>query len=277
MDEDEPTPITEKYMKDIDKASTIAIIGKKRSGKTTVIKLLLYYLSPYVRVPVLISQTAGVTRDYEGFFPQTFVHERYDPRILEHLLNYQISFANSNHRRNVKAYGLFVMDDVTAQKKLWSSDPQFISLYLEGRHYNTCNILAVHDASNIPKELRGNIDYMIITSEHRATRRKFIFENFWPEQFGNRKVFDSVLEQATEGFHSLLIDVKKSGEPGATFSNCIFYINPPHPKRIPVRKLGSSAIWKKERMYYNGKVSSVLANKRRTTKKKPQVPQFILE
>lgn len=242
--------VRKKNFKKIKHGTVIGISGRRGSGKTTVVKTLMYYFSPSVRIPLLISGTADYSNDFRGIVPPVLVYDKYNPDKMKALIFSQSALKDKS-MRGKKKYSLVVMDDVISQKKRWANDTQFIKMFLEGRHFDITNILCIHDPLNIPSALRSNIDYLIITAEHRATRIKSLYENYWPQKFGDLNTFKEILNTTTEGYKSLFIDIKRSSAPHATFENSIFYIAPPHPDNIPHFKLGIKELWELNKEYYN--------------------------
>ena len=254
-DEDQYT-LREADFRDFKRGTTIAIVGKRHSGKTTVIKNICYYMQPYMRICMLVSGTANVSGEFDSIIPPLFIYEDYIPSKIKTLMRSQAQISTDDQKRymNGKKMGaIVIMDDVVSQSSAWRKDPQFIKMFLEGRHFHITNILSVHDVLNIPSGLRSSVDYMIITSEHRRKRISTIFDNYWPQKFGDKKIFESVLSTGTDGWKSLLIDIKKSSTPGAKFSNSVKYLKPPHPDTLPRFRMGLDAVWKTNRKYYNKK------------------------
>jgi len=224
--------------------TTIVISGKRGAGKSTIVKIISYYLSPKIRMALLVSNTADKKRDFEQIIPPFLIFEQYQSSIFKNFIKNQSEFCEKYRKNNtVKKHGLIIMDDVLAQTKKWKNDESLIEIFLEGRHSNITNILSIQDILGVPSSLRNNIDYLFITKEFRKERKKLIFDTFWPNNYGNYELFEKILMKCTEGYSTFVIDIKRTEKPNATLENTIFRWKPPDPKKIPPFKIGTRDLW----------------------------------
>lgn len=250
----EPPTIKRRHLKTIKNGTTIGIIGRRASGKTTMIKTLLYYLSPGVRIPMVVSSTSTLKRDYDKMVPPLLISEEYNPKRLRRFIEFQAKAfkdrTNVKRMKNKKKYGVLVMDDVVAQASKWKGDESFIRMILEGRHFNITNILAVHDVLDIPSNIRSNIDYIIITSEKRPKRIRSIYDQFWPHEHGTFETFSSVLKLSTEKNKCLFLDIQSASK-DSNFESVVFWCRAVDPKYLPEKKIGLRSLWKINKLLYN--------------------------
>lgn len=233
--------------KKIKNGSTIVVLGPRNTGKTTVLRTILYYLNPEIRIPILISNTAHVSRDFNGMIPESLSYQRYDPDMMKKIMRYQVRFfskINEHERKNppFKTYMMIVMDDVFAQGKKFKNDETFIEIFTEGRQSNITIIAAFHDAMGVPPKVRGQIDYLIITKEHRKKRLQEIYDNYWPFKT-DINTFKEILSKCTNGYNSMLIDLRHANKPGFGMNNTVFYLEPPNPDFLPKNHIGIRSIW----------------------------------
>jgi hypothetical protein len=163
--------------------STVLFIGKRNTGKSYLIKDLLWHKQ---RVPIgtVISGTEGANSFYSKMVPSLFIHEEFNPVILSNVLKRQqiltkqimketeVRGASSIDRRT-----FVIMDDCMYDNK-WVSDKYIRSLFMNGRHYGILYILALQYVMGIPPVLRGNVDYVFILRENMVANRKRIYEQF---------------------------------------------------------------------------------------------------
>jgi hypothetical protein len=231
----------------ISNGSTIAVLGPRNTGKTTVIRTILYYLNHKIRMPILISNTAHTTGDFVDIIPESLSFQKYDPSTMKSIMRSQVKFCNKlgeNKRKNpsIKTYMAIVMDDVFAQSKKFKNDETFIEIFTEGRQSNITIITAFHDVLGIPTKVRGQIDYLLITREHRKQRIQALFDNYWPFKTSFED-FKEILSTCTQNYYCLFIDLKNSNRPGYNIKNSVYFLMPPSPKKLPKIKIGLKSIW----------------------------------
>ena len=56
---------------------------------------------------------------------------------------------------------MIIMDDCMSSKHLWLNDPNVLSIFNEGRHYQLTFILAMQYCIGIQPELRNNFDFIL--------------------------------------------------------------------------------------------------------------------
>ena len=126
----------------------IALIAKSGSGKSWVIREILYYLYK-TKIPggTIIAPTDKMTKFYNDFVPPAFIH-------------------------------FLVMDDCMAAKHLWLKDPNVLSIFNEGRHFQLTFVLAMQYSLGIQPELRSNFDFVFLLGEDNFSNRKRLYEHY---------------------------------------------------------------------------------------------------
>jgi len=232
--------------------TTIGIIGRRGSGKTTIAKNLCYYLSPQIRIPIMVCGTSTVVNDFDDIFPPIYIYDDYNAEKMRILIQAQIKVINNEDAMHgKKQYGLLFMDDIVSQEAKWRNDMQFIKMFLEGRHFKITNILSVQNPLDVPSKIRSNVDVVIITTENRTPRLKNIYEQYWPGQYGDFNFFREIFTQCTKGFKAMVIDVRAATKPNATMENSIFWIKGAPMPRIPRYRLGLRSIWELSERLFN--------------------------
>jgi hypothetical protein len=163
--------------------STVLFIGKRNTGKSFLIKDLLWHKQ---RIPIgtVISGTEGANSFYSKMVPSLFIHEEFNPLILSNVLKRQ-QILTKQIMKETEARGsssidrrtFVIMDDCMYDNK-WVSDKYIRSLFMNGRHYGILYILALQYVMGIPPVLRGNVDYVFILRENMVANRKRIYEQF---------------------------------------------------------------------------------------------------
>ena len=107
------------------------IIGPRGSGKTVVLKDLLYHTKKRYHVPFAFTATNSTAEMFRELIPSTFVNDKgYNYETADKILA-QAKKMTRLKKKNKNF--LMVLDDVAFDKKIFQSDCQR-ELHLNGRH-----------------------------------------------------------------------------------------------------------------------------------------------
>lgn len=195
----------------------IGIIAKSGSGKSVVIKHIMYCMHKMgVRCGTVIAPTSKMNRDYEDFIPEAFVHYEYEASIIQNWLDRQRAMIQLNNDRKEQgktltdARAFLIMDDCMSSKHLWLKDPNILSIFNEGRHYQTSPfILSLQYAIGIQPELRSNFDFIFLLTEDTYSNRRKLHEHY-AGIFPKFDLFDQVFSQITEDYGCMVINNRLS-------------------------------------------------------------------
>ena len=188
----------------------IAIIAKSGSGKSWVIRDIMYYIQD-IPCGVVIAPTDKMTGFYNDFLPVSFIHHEYKEDIIPRLLQRQKTILEKNKRRKnqgkkqIDPRAFLIMDDCMSTKHLWLKDPSVLSIFNEGRHYQITFILAMQYSLGIQPELRSNFDYIFLLGEDFVNNRKKLYEHY-AGMFPTRDIFDQVFLQITDNYGCMVIN-----------------------------------------------------------------------
>jgi len=190
----------------------IAMIAKSGSGKSWVIREILYYLSQ-TKIPAgtVIAPTDKMTKFFDDIVPPSFIHHEYNEQIIPKILYRQKVIIDKNDRRGKEGKPLLdpraflVMDDCMSSKHLWLKDPNVLSIFNEGRHFQLTFILAMQYAIGIQPELRNNFDFIFLLGEDTYSSRKKIYEHY-AGIFPRFDIFDQVFNQVTDNYGCMVLD-----------------------------------------------------------------------
>ena len=90
-------------MSRIAKGSIVAMIGKRNTGKSFLVKDLLYYKRD-VPIGTVISSTENSNRFYGDMMPSLFIHDDYSPEILANLVKRQ-KVVTKKMKQQIGMYG----------------------------------------------------------------------------------------------------------------------------------------------------------------------------
>jgi hypothetical protein len=206
-------------MKNIPEDAVCIFIGRRRTGKSTLVRDLLFH---HQRIPVgtVISGTEESNSFYSSIVPPLFIHGEYNPVIIDKyvkrqkLVTSRIQQQNSGgavdargHRTitntSIDPRSFLILDDCLYDDS-WIHDKNIRYLFLNGRHQKVFFLITMQYPLGIPPMLRTNVDYAFIMREPYVTNRKRIFENFG-SAFPSFEFFCQIMDQCTQNYECLVI------------------------------------------------------------------------
>lgn len=221
--------------------SVVVFIGKRNTGKSFLIRDLLWH-KRNIPIGTVISGTEGANSFYSQIVPSLLIHEEFNPTIVSKVLQRQQILTKQIMKDKEQKGGsqidrrnFFIMDDCMFDNK-WVTDKFIRSLFMNGRHYGILYILALQYVMGIPPVLRGNVDYVFILRENLVANRKRIYEQF-AGIFPTFEFFCQIMDQCTENYECLVIH---NGSQSNRLEDCVFwYKAEPHPDF----KIGPRELW----------------------------------
>ena len=189
----------------------IVLIGRRDTGKSFLVRDLLYYQQD-IPVGTVISGTEAGNGFYGKLVPKLFIHDEYNSSIIENILKRQkvVLKEMKKHRDTYKKESdidprAFVIMDDCLYDSTWSRDKMMRLLFMNGRHWKIMLVITMQYPLGIPPNLRTNIDYVFILREPYIANRKRIFDNY-AGMFPNFEAFAQVMDQCTENYECLVVD-----------------------------------------------------------------------
>jgi len=197
-------------MNQITPEKVCVFIGKRETGKSILVKDLLYY-QKNIPIGTVISGTEAANSFYGSIVPNLFIHEAYTPEIINNSLKRQkmvikkINKETSNYgKTNIDPNAFLILDDCLYDQS-WIRDPNIRTLFMNGRHYKILFIITMQYALGIPPNLRTNIDFVFILRENYVSNRKRLYEHY-AGMFPTFEIFCQVMDQCTEDYNCLVIN-----------------------------------------------------------------------
>lgn len=182
------------------KNSIIVTIGKRNTGKSFLIKDILYHVRD-IPLGSVISHTDKLTNYYSKFIPGMFIYDRYESKIIEKIFKRQ----QRALAENWKDPHIFLLLDDCLADKTWVRDEALKEVFFNGRHYQILFLLSMQSPMGLTPNLRSNIDYTFILKTNISSDRKKIYEHY-AGIFSSREIFELVFNECTEDYHCLVID-----------------------------------------------------------------------
>lgn len=192
------------------KGPVVVLIGKRDTGKSFLVRDLLYYQQE-IPIGTVISGTEEGNGFYGKMVPKLFVHHEYNTAIIENILKRQrtvlkqIKKEMETYKRSTIDPRAFVILDDCLFDNTWARDKMMRLLFMNGRHWKVMLVITMQYPLGIPPTLRTNIDYVFILRENYIANRKRIYENY-AGMFPTFESFCQVMDQCTENYECLVIN-----------------------------------------------------------------------
>lgn len=220
----------------------VVLIGRRDTGKSFLVRDLLYYQQD-IPIGTVISGTEAGNGFYSEHIPKLFIHEEYNTAIIENILKRQRAVLKnmkkeklSNAIRKPNDPRTFCILDDCLYDATWTKDKLMRALFMNGRHWKIMLCITMQYPLGIPPNLRTNIDYVFILREPYIANRKRIWENY-AGMFPTFESFCQVMDQCTENYECLVID--NNAKSNQLRDQIFWYKAESHPPF----KLGSKEFW----------------------------------
>ena len=229
------------FRPDENKGPVIVLIGRRDTGKSFLVRDLLFYHQD-IPIGTVISGTEAGNGFYAEHVPKLFIHEEYNSAIIENILKRQRTVLKQI-KKEIEVYrkssidprAFVILDDCLFDAS-WTRDKMMRLLFMNGRHWKMMLIITMQYPLGIPPNLRTNIDYVFILREPYISNRKRIYENY-AGMFPTFESFCQVMDQCTENYECLVINNNAKSN---KLNDQIFWYKAEHQKNF---KLGSKEFW----------------------------------
>jgi len=199
-----------RFKPDENKGPVVVLIGKRDTGKSFLVRDLLWYQQD-IPIGTVISGTEEGNGFYSKMVPRLFIHNEYNSAIIENILKRQrtvlkqVKKEMETYKRSSIDPRAFVILDDCLYDNTWSRDKLMRLLFMNGRHWKVMLVITMQYPLGIPPTLRTNIDYVFILRENYIANRKRIYENY-AGMFPTFEAFCQVMDQCTENYECLVIN-----------------------------------------------------------------------
>jgi hypothetical protein len=197
-------------MSRITKKSVVIMIGKRNTGKSFLVKDLLYYKRD-IPLGTVISSTESANQFYGSMIPSTLIYDEYNSEVIHNVMKRQFEVTKKRKQQearyntsSIDSYAFLIMDDLMYDTS-WLKDPNMRFVFMNGRHLDLLFILTMQYCLGIPPSFRTNVDFVFILRENIISNRRRLYEQF-AGMFPTFEIFCQVLDQCTENYGCLVID-----------------------------------------------------------------------
>jgi hypothetical protein len=182
--------------------STVLMVGKRGTGKTTLINDIMYHNRHKFKFGVAMSPTDDTTNALGAFIPQSCIYDDFNEGVLKKILEHQKWAGRGPAEKFQNMFA--VLDDCAYDKKSFSNKT-VREVYMNGRHRKLFYMNSVQYMMDMPCQLRGQIDYVFATRDGNISQREKLWRNFFGV-FPDYKSFSKVFDECTNDYSVLVYD-----------------------------------------------------------------------
>lgn len=212
-------------LKMIDQKSVVVMIGRRKSGKSILVRDILFE-NQDIPIGSVVSGTEDVNCFYGSMIPQVLIHRSVTPDVTGPIIKRQVllkrkimRMKKNGERANIDPRAFFILDDCGFDAGSWVRDMRISYMFMNGRHCDLFFMLCIQDPLSIPPNLRGNTDFVFIFSENRLKNRQRIYDN-WASMIPTFEAFCCIMDVVTENHGVLVIHISSQSK---KLTDVVFY------------------------------------------------------
>jgi len=193
------------------KSPMIVVIGKKDTGKSFLVRDILFNTQHEFPIGTVISGTEVANEFFQHMVPSKLIHDKYNPSIVMNVIKRQLGVKtsrNDDKKRNggnssVDPRAFLILDDCLYDAS-WIKEESTRYVFMNGRHIDLMTIITMQYPLGITPNLRTNVDFVFILRESIVNNRRRIYDNY-AGMFPTFEMFCQFMDQCTENFECLVI------------------------------------------------------------------------
>ena len=183
----------------IQESRIIFLLGKRHTGKSVLMKDLLYHM-PRPDFVLAMAPTEDTLKMFREFLPEACIFDHFSQEKLERVVSVQRELVARGKKRTV----LVLLDDCLYQKGVLKSNAMR-HVFFNGRHDNISLMCCAQYMMEVDVALRTNIDYIFTMRENILANRQKLYKYYFG-QFSKFEEFDKVMTACTQDYRSLVMD-----------------------------------------------------------------------
>ena len=263
--------IQERCSIDSRKSPMMVVIGKKDTGKSFLVRDILYNTQKDFPVGTVISGTEVANEFFQHMVPSKFIHDKYSPDIVMNVIKRQMNIKQKRNLAKTAGGGnssidpraFLILDDCLYDAS-WIKEESTRYVFMNGRHIDMMTIITMQYPLGITPNLRTNVDFVFILRENILGNRRRIYENY-AGMFPTFEMFCSFMDQCTENFECLVICNNVSSN--KLEDQVFWYKAADHPPF----KMCDQSLWLDNRPFKSAMLGSDEYNPNKIQKKGPSV------
>lgn len=189
-------------LSDIKIGNNILIIGKHKTGKTTLISKILDFHNE-IHTDIIISPTECLEKVYKKYN----VIPYYNSSIIKDFIKNQKENINDSTISCNECF--IVLDNCFLQSEY--NDPNLTDLLINGYYYKTINIIAAAYPLEFSKYFKSSIDYLCIFNNTHIIYINLIYEEYFNHLLKYND-YIKLLNKYTTNYGCIIIDFKNNGK-----------------------------------------------------------------
>ena len=180
--------------------SICMVVARRGSGKTTLMKDILYHQRHNLDFAVGICPTIGAAEMMRTCMPRSCVYDHLAPRKIDEIVDTAQGLVAAGKTRGI----VVVLDDCVYDKSFFKSTAMR-SIFFNGRHFRITLLLASQYVVSVGPELRAQVDYVFALRDPVLANRVNLHKMFFG-CFNTFDDFNSAFEQCTQNYECLVLD-----------------------------------------------------------------------
>jgi KaiC/GvpD/RAD55 family RecA-like ATPase len=206
------TMLKDRCEMDSRKSPMMVVIGKKDTGKSFLVRDILYNVQREFPVGTVISATEAANEFFQHMVPSKLIHDKYKPEIVANVIRRQMGMKQKRNQDKASRGGsssidtraFLILDDCLYDAKSWINEESTRYVFMNGRHIDLMTIITMQYPLGITPNLRTNVDFVFILRENILGNRRRIYENY-AGMFPTFEMFCSFMDQCTENYECMVI------------------------------------------------------------------------
>ena len=152
-------------MKTMPPDAVVLLVGKRGTGKSTLLKDIMYHMREHLHCGVAMCPTLDSVAGADGlgsYVPGPLIHDCYKPQVVEKLLNYQKRCVKKVGKEKTKRQFILLDDCMYDRKALKGTEMR--AVFQNGRHRRLFLINAVQYLCDLSPDLRTNVDVIFCST-----------------------------------------------------------------------------------------------------------------
>lgn len=242
--------------------AVVLLIGKRSTGKSTMLKDIMFHMRHKLDVGVVMCPTVDPTdssNGYQSFIPRTLINDSFKSQVIARMLKSQERYITKHGKEKAKNV-FIIMDDCMYDKSVMKCK-EVRQVAMNGRHRRVFFINAIQYMMDIGPDLRTNIDYIFALKENIISNREKLWKFFFG-MFEKYQDFSSTMDTLTSDYGAMVLDNRVNS---TVLEDCVFWYSC-DPNKSKGFKLCKPIYWKLDDMFYQNKSAdqdySTFKNKR---------------
>ena len=187
----------------------IIVVGKKHTGKSTIIKHILDQLKETLPIVIVMCGSEGLNGSYGKMIPDMFIFDSVRSDKFGTIRDRHESFIKLVDSKVKNFEGLnknicLILDDCLENID-WTRDNNMTHFITNGRHMKLTIIIAVQALKKLPPTIRNNIDYAFVLRNNNYSEQKNIREELMG-LFKEKREFEQTLKKYTDDYKCIVVD-----------------------------------------------------------------------